>query len=94
MGRPYVQHHLDRIAAQERLKEAEADRRMAEAEQKRYEQGRAELDGEKEHRRLAWMSAGGDPADFEKAWPQQVSEIMQERLDRRQQQQRASSVWQ
>ncbi len=86
---PSIAAALVRIDAQEKAEQ----RRAAEAEQRRYEAGRVELEKEKDRRRVIWMSAGGSPEDFERSWPGQVSEIMQERLDRRDKQLRESSVF-
>ncbi len=86
---PSIAAALVRIDAEEKAEQ----RRAAEAEQRRYEAGRVELEKEKDRRRVIWMSAGGSPEDFERSWPGQVSEIMQERLDRRDKQLRESSVF-
>ncbi len=86
---PSIAAALVRIDAQEKAEQ----RRAAEAEQRRYEAGRVELEKEKDRRRVIWMSAGGSPEDFERSWPGQVSEIMHERLDRRDKQLRESSVF-
>ena len=40
---------------------------------------REELAREKKHRLDSWTSNGGDPADFERAWPSMQTAIMQER---------------
>jgi hypothetical protein len=40
---------------------------------------REELQGEKERRLTFWMENGGDPADFAKAWPSMMQQIIEER---------------
>ena len=48
-------------------------------EEERFRLASEELAREKKARRDSWMSNGGDPSDFERAWPQMQQAIMQER---------------
>jgi hypothetical protein len=56
--------------------------RKKEAERLRL--AREELAREKKHRLDSWMSNGGEPSDFERAWPQMMAGIMEERYRSRQ----------
>jgi hypothetical protein len=56
--------------------------RKKEAERLRL--AREELAREKKSRLDSWMSNGGDPESFEKAWPQMMQDIMEERYRSRQ----------
>ena len=56
--------------------------RRKEAERLRL--AREELAREKKHRLDSWMSNGGDPQDFERAWPSMMQDIMEERYRSRQ----------
>ena len=53
-------------------------------EEKHLSLAREELAREKKHRLDSWMSNGGDPSDFERAWPQMMAGIMEERYRSRQ----------
>jgi hypothetical protein len=53
-------------------------------EEERLSLAREELAREKKHRLNSWMSNGGDPSDFERAWPQMMAGIMEERYRSRQ----------
>ena len=53
-------------------------------EVERLQQAREELAREKKHRLDSWMSNGGDPQDFERAWPSMMRDIMEERYRSRQ----------
>jgi len=48
-------------------------------EEERLRLAREELAREKKHRLNSWMSNGGDPEAFERAWPQMMAGIMEER---------------
>ena len=48
-------------------------------EEERLRFAREELAREKKHRLDSWMSNGGDPEAFERAWPQMMAGIMEER---------------
>jgi hypothetical protein len=52
-------------------------------EQERLQNARDELAREKQRRLDSWMSGGGDPADFAKAWPSIQREILEERYNTR-----------
>lgn len=56
-------------------------------EEERTRHAREELARERKSRLDSWMSHGGDPEDFERAWPS----IMQEKLKARQE--RAEDIW-
>jgi hypothetical protein len=53
-------------------------------EVERLQHAREELAREKKHRLDSWMSNGGDASDFERAWPQMIAGIMEERYRSRQ----------
>jgi hypothetical protein len=53
-------------------------------EAERLRQAREELAREKKHRLDPWMSNGGDPESFERAWPSMMQAIMEERYRSRQ----------
>jgi hypothetical protein len=53
-------------------------------EEERLSLAREELAREKKHRLDSWMSNGGDPQDFERAWPSMMQAIMEERYRSRQ----------
>ena len=53
-------------------------------EEERLRLAREELAREKKHRLDSWMSNGGDPQDFERAWPSMMQDIMEERYRSRQ----------
>jgi hypothetical protein len=53
-------------------------------EEERLRLAREELAREKKHRLDSWMSNGGDPSDFERAWPSIQTAIMEERYRSRQ----------
>jgi hypothetical protein len=53
-------------------------------EEKRLRLAREELAREKKSRLDSWMSNGGDPEAFERAWPQMMAGIMEERYRSRQ----------
>jgi len=53
-------------------------------EEERLRLAREELAREKKHRLNSWMSNGGDPEAFERAWPQMMAGIMEERYRSRQ----------
>lgn len=74
---PTITAALVRIDAQEKAEE----RRAAQAEEQRLATARAELDKEKERRRLVWMTHGGSPESFDDAWPGMVHEIMREKME-------------
>jgi len=63
-------------AEKRRLWEEDFARRK---QQEGLQRARDELAREKKHRLDSWMSNGGDPADFERAWPSMQTAIMQER---------------
>jgi hypothetical protein len=52
-------------------------------EEERLRLAREELAREKEHRLDSWMSNGGDVEAFERAWPQMMAGIMEERYKAR-----------
>ena len=53
-------------------------------EEERLRRAREELAREKKHRLDSWMSNGGDPEAFERAWPSMMQDIMEERYRSRQ----------
>ena len=53
-------------------------------EEERLRLAREELAREKEHRLDSWMSNGGAPEDFERAWPSTMQAIMEKRYRSRQ----------
>ena len=53
-------------------------------EEERLRLAREELAREKKHRLDSWMSNGGEPQDFERAWPSMMRDIMEERYRSRQ----------
>jgi len=53
-------------------------------EEERLSLAREELAREKRHRLDSWMSGGGDPEAFERAWPSMMQAIMEERYRSRQ----------
>ena len=53
-------------------------------EEERLRLAREELAREKKHRLDSWMSNGGGPQDFERAWPSMMQDIMEERYRSRQ----------
>jgi hypothetical protein len=55
-------------------------------EEERLRLAREELAREKKHRLDSWMSNGGDPQDFGRAWPSMMRDIMEERYRSRQEQ--------
>ena len=74
-----------RRARENREKRAIWEREHArEKEQERLELARKELALEKKHRLESWMSNGGDPEAFERAWPSMMQAIMEERYRNRQ----------
>jgi hypothetical protein len=68
-------------AEKRRIWEEEFARRK---EDERLQRARDELAREKQRRLDSWMSGGGDPADFAKAWPSIQREILEERYSTRQ----------
>jgi hypothetical protein len=68
-------------AEKRRVWEENFARRM---EEERLRLAREELAREKKHRLNSWMSNGGDPADFERAWPQMQQVIMEQKYRSRQ----------
>jgi len=68
-------------AEKRRLWEADFARRK---EEERLQLAREELAREKKHRLDSWMSNGGDPQTFERAWPSTMQAIMEERYKTRQ----------
>jgi len=60
-------------------------------EQRRLQYAREELALEKKRRLESWMSGGGDPESFERAWPSMQTAILQERYQSRHA--RAEDVW-
>jgi hypothetical protein len=60
-------------------------------EEKRLRLAREELAHEKKHRLNSWMSNGGDPEAFERAWPSMMAGIMEERY--RSRQERAEDIF-
>src|SRR5215212_9119532 len=68
-------------AEKRRVWEEEFARRK---EAERLRLAREELAREKKHRLDSWMSNGGDPEDFERAWPSMMQDIMEERYRSRQ----------
>jgi uncharacterized protein with von Willebrand factor type A (vWA) domain len=48
-------------------------------EQERLSRAREELQEEKKRRLTHWMENGGDPADFDRAWPSMMQQIIEER---------------
>jgi hypothetical protein len=68
-------------AENRRIWEEEFARRKQE---ERLSLAREELAREKKHRLDSWMSNGGDPQDFERAWPSMMQDIMEERYRSRQ----------
>ena len=68
-------------AEKRRIWEEEFARRK---EEERLSLAREELAREKKHRLDSWMSNGGDPQDFERAWPSMMQDIMEERYRSRQ----------
>src|SRR5215216_4157386 len=75
-----VQHQKE-LAERRRLWEEDFARRK---EEERLNRAREELAREKKHRLNSWMSNGGDPADFERAWPQMQQAIMEQKYRTRQ----------
>ena len=53
-------------------------------EEERLNLAREELAKERKARLDSWMSNGGDPQDFERAWPSMMQAIMEERYRSRQ----------
>ena len=80
--------HQKELAERRRLWEEDFARRK---EEERLRLAREELAREKKHRLNSWMSNGGDPADFERAWPSMQTAIMQEKYRARQN--RAEDIW-
>ncbi len=78
---------LERIDAEKR----EEDQRAIQAEVDHMMQARRELEEEVEHRLLAWMSHGGDPAAFPRQDVQR--EILMERQREHTRKQQSSSVF-
>jgi hypothetical protein len=76
---------VDIDAQVRRAKENAEKRRMWDEEfaRKKEEEGlrlaREELAREKKRRLDSWMSNGGDPADFDRAWPSMQAAILEER---------------
>jgi hypothetical protein len=76
---------VDIDAQVKRAKENADKRRMWEEdfarrkEEERLQLAREELTREKKHRLDSWMSNGGDPQDFERAWPSIQTAILEER---------------
>ena len=68
-------------AEKRRIWEEEFARRK---EEERLSLAREELAREKKHRLDSWMSNGGDPQDFERAWLSMMQDIMEERYRSRQ----------
>ena len=68
-------------AEKRRIWEEEFARRK---EEERLSLAREELAREKKHRLDSWMSNGGDPQDFERAWPSMMQDVMEERYRSRQ----------
>ena len=73
--------HRKELAEKRRIWEEEFARRK---EEERLSLAREELAREKKHRLDSWMSNGGDPQDFERAWPSMMQDIMEERYRSRQ----------
>jgi hypothetical protein len=63
-------------AEKRRLWEEDFARRK---EEERLQHARAELAREKKYRLDSWMSNGGDPKDFERAWPSMQTAILNEK---------------
>lgn len=55
-------------------------------EAERLQHARDELAREKKLRLDSWMENGGDPKDFDRAWPQMQQNIMEERYKARREQ--------
>jgi hypothetical protein len=68
-------------AEKRRLWEEDFARRKQE---ERLRLAREELQREKKHRLDSWMSNGGEPEAFERAWPSIMAGIMEERYRSRQ----------
>ena len=68
-------------AEKRRLWEEDFARRK---EEERLQHARDELAKEKKRRLDSWMSGGGDPADFDRAWPQIQTAILEERYNTQQ----------
>ncbi len=73
--------HQKELAERRRLWEEDFARKK---EQERLQHARAELDREKKKRLDSWMENGGDPQDFDRAWPSIQREILEERYSTRQ----------
>ena len=77
--------HPELLEEMRRQKDLDERRRLWERdfahnkEEERLRAVRAELAREKKHRLDSWMSNGGDPQDFERAWPSMMRDIMEER---------------
>ncbi len=82
---PSIAAALVRIDAEEKAEQ----RRAAEAEQRRYEAGRVELEQEVDRRLALWMASGGSPETFPRADVQREI-LMKRQQDRLRQQDQAS----
>jgi len=69
--------HEKELAERRRLWEEDFARQK---EQERLQEARDELAREKKRRLDSWMSGGGDPADFDRAWPSMMGDIMEARF--------------
>jgi hypothetical protein len=84
--------HPELLEEMRRQKDLDERRRLWERdfahkkEEERLRAARAELAREKKHRLDSWMSNGGDPQDFERAWPSIQTAIMEERYRSRREQ--------
>src|SRR5215210_679405 len=85
-NRPHLRRYTMDMEGQIKWEAEKAERRRIWEEdfarrkdEERLRLARAELAREKKHRLDSWMSNGGDPADFERAWPSMQTAIMQER---------------
>src|SRR5688500_13189894 len=64
-------------------------------EAERLQTAREELDREKKLRLDSWMENGGDPKDFDRAWPSMQTAIREERYKARREraQERVEDLW-
>jgi hypothetical protein len=70
--------HQKELQERRRLWEEDFARKQ---EAERLQNARAELDREKKKRLDSWMENGGDPQDFDRAWPSIQREILEERYN-------------
>jgi hypothetical protein len=68
--------HQKELQERRRLWEEDFARKQ---EAERLQNARDELAAEKQRRLTFWMESGGDPADFAKAWPSMMQQIVEER---------------